>query len=100
MRSPRRDFHPLNIPVADDGAPAVLDWSNATVGDRYHDVARTLVPFCGPIAARSGAERSFVSAAASWPRYPNVYGSCPSTRLGSATGRRCRPSTDGASSPT
>lgn len=52
------DFHPLNILVADDGAPTVLDWSDAAVGDRHSDVARTLAIFhIAWIAAESRLER-------------------------------------------
>jgi aminoglycoside phosphotransferase (APT) family kinase protein len=36
------DFHPLNIMVGDDGRLTVLDWSDAALGDRHCDVARTL----------------------------------------------------------
>jgi hypothetical protein len=53
------------------------------------------------IAAREGAERILLRLSRGWlaARYLNaIDGSCPSTRLGSATGRRFRPSTDGASS--
>jgi aminoglycoside phosphotransferase (APT) family kinase protein len=70
------DFHPLNILVADDGAPAVLDWSDATVGDRHHDIARTLVLFwVASIAARSGAERILLRLSRGWlaARYLNAY---------------------------
>ena len=35
------DFHPLNVLVADD-AMAVIDWSDAGIGDPAGDVARTL----------------------------------------------------------
>jgi len=52
------DFHPLNILVADDGRMTVLDWSDAAVGDRLHDVARTLALFrFAWIAAESSLER-------------------------------------------
>ncbi len=70
------DFHPLNILVADDGAPTVLDWSDAAIGDRHHDVARTLVLFwVAPIAARSGAERVLLRISRGWlaARYLNAY---------------------------
>jgi aminoglycoside phosphotransferase (APT) family kinase protein len=35
------DFHPLNI-LVDDGQMSLLDWSDAALGDRHCDVARTL----------------------------------------------------------
>jgi aminoglycoside phosphotransferase (APT) family kinase protein len=52
------DFHPLNVVYAGDGTPRVIDWSDATVGDRHADVARTttLVWFA-QIAASSTLER-------------------------------------------
>jgi aminoglycoside phosphotransferase (APT) family kinase protein len=37
------DFHPLNLLVADGGFRAVLDWSDADVGDYHADVAATLL---------------------------------------------------------
>lgn len=36
------DFHPLNILLDRDGSLAVIDWGEATAGDRHFDVARTL----------------------------------------------------------
>ena len=38
------DFHPLNL-VADGDRLTLLDWSDATLGDRHCDVARTLALF-------------------------------------------------------
>jgi aminoglycoside phosphotransferase (APT) family kinase protein len=37
------DFHPLNLLVADGRFRAVLDWSDADVGDYHADVAATLL---------------------------------------------------------
>ena len=52
------DFHPLNIMVGVDGRLAVLDWSNAALGDRHCDVARTLALLeFGWIAAGNAMER-------------------------------------------
>lgn len=52
------DFHPLNVMLADDGSQYVLDWSDAAVGDRHHDLARTLALFwLAPPLARSLLER-------------------------------------------
>ena len=51
------DYHPLNVLVSDDGA-SVIDWTDAGLGDRHGDVARTLVLFdLAPIAASSSVER-------------------------------------------
>ena len=52
------DFHPLNIMVADDGRLTVLDWADASLGDRHHDVARTVALFrFAHIAGSSALER-------------------------------------------
>jgi aminoglycoside phosphotransferase (APT) family kinase protein len=52
------DFHPVNI-VVDDGHPqAVLDWSEADVGDRHADVAMTLVlMLTAPVSLTTWSER-------------------------------------------
>jgi aminoglycoside phosphotransferase (APT) family kinase protein len=52
------DFHPLNALVAEDGRLTIIDWENASLGDRHSDLARTLVLFeAAPAAARSRLER-------------------------------------------
>ncbi len=51
------DFHPLNVIVGPDGLQLV-DWTDAGVGDRHGDVARTLLLFrVAWLAAGSRAER-------------------------------------------
>lgn len=57
------DFHPLNVML--DGADAyVLDWSDAAMGDRHCDLARTLALFwLAPPFARSTAERTLLTLA-------------------------------------
>jgi aminoglycoside phosphotransferase (APT) family kinase protein len=58
------DFHPLNVLVTDDGALSVIDWPDAALGDRHHDVARTLTIFSfAYIAASSNVERLLLKAA-------------------------------------
>jgi aminoglycoside phosphotransferase (APT) family kinase protein len=37
------DYHPINVMVHDGRPPAVLDWSEADVGDRHADVATTVM---------------------------------------------------------
>jgi aminoglycoside phosphotransferase (APT) family kinase protein len=37
------DYHPLNVMRGPDGSLAVLDWTEADVGDRHADVATTLM---------------------------------------------------------
>lgn len=52
------DFHPMNILVADSGV-WVIDWTDAGVGDRHGDVARTAWLFkMAAVGAASGAERA------------------------------------------
>ena len=57
------DFHPLNLVVDDAGGLVVLDWSDAALADRHHDVARTVTLFSfAYVAARSTAERMLLRA--------------------------------------
>jgi aminoglycoside phosphotransferase (APT) family kinase protein len=52
------DFHPLNLLVRDDGGLFVIDWTDATLGDRHSDVARTAtLLWFAHVAATSTAER-------------------------------------------
>lgn len=52
------DFHPMNILVA-DSAVWVIDWTDAGVGDRHGDVARTAWLFrMAAVGAASTAERA------------------------------------------
>jgi aminoglycoside phosphotransferase (APT) family kinase protein len=39
------DFHPLNALVADDGHISVVDWTDACIADRHHDVGRSIAIF-------------------------------------------------------
>ena len=58
------DFHPLNILIDESGAATVLDWSDASLGDRHFDVARSLLIFwIAPIVAESTLERVALRAA-------------------------------------
>lgn len=57
------DFHPLNILIDDAGTASVLDWSDAVLGDRHSDVARSAVMFwIAPIIAESTLERAVLRA--------------------------------------
>ena len=52
------DFHPLNVLVDGRNQLFVIDWSDAVVGDRNSDVARTAVLFLfARLGANSAAER-------------------------------------------
>ncbi len=58
------DFHPLNILADESGAANVLDWSDAALGDRHFDVARSLLVFwIAPIIAENALERIALRAA-------------------------------------
>jgi aminoglycoside phosphotransferase (APT) family kinase protein len=61
------DFHPLNVlssRTASHWRHVVIDWTDAVVGDRHFDVARTLVLFrVASIAASGTAERIGLRAA-------------------------------------
>ena len=55
------DFHPLNLMLSNTET-YVLDWPDATIGDRHHDVARTLALFwLAPPLARSTVERMLLT---------------------------------------
>src|SRR5690606_35013519 len=57
------DFHPLNL-LVDGEAVAVIDWTDAGVGDRHCDVARTATLFhLAPIAASNALERRVLAVA-------------------------------------
>jgi aminoglycoside phosphotransferase (APT) family kinase protein len=65
------DFHPLNI-MASGEAMWVLDWTDAALGDRHHDLARTLAIFhLAPPLARSRLERFLLATLRRYivPRY-------------------------------
>lgn len=69
------DFHPLNI-LLDGETVTVIDWTDAGVGDRAGDVARTLVLFeVASLAARSRIEKVALRAAGPVLRrvYRNAY---------------------------
>ena len=52
------DFHPLNALVDDVGSISVVDWTDACIGDRHHDVARTIaIYWLASLTAESSVER-------------------------------------------
>ena len=56
------DFHPLNV-LGDGRSATVIDWTDAGLGDRHGDLARTLLLFdMAAIAASSAAERAVLAA--------------------------------------
>lgn len=55
------DFHPLNVLVDPASGPVVIDWTDAAIGDRHADVARTLTLFwVASIAASNAVERTLL----------------------------------------
>jgi aminoglycoside phosphotransferase (APT) family kinase protein len=65
------DFHPLNV-LLDGEHATVIDWTDAGIGDRHGDVARTLVLFdVAAIAASNAGER--VALRAAGPRLGKAY---------------------------
>jgi aminoglycoside phosphotransferase (APT) family kinase protein len=55
------DFHPLNVLVDGDDA-MVIDWTDAGIGDRHGDIARTLLLFeLAAIAANGALERRILT---------------------------------------
>jgi aminoglycoside phosphotransferase (APT) family kinase protein len=69
------DFHPLNVVVEGDHA-SVIDWTDAGLGPREADVARTVLLFhVASIAATSAIERAALKIAAPWlaRRYRRTY---------------------------
>lgn len=58
------DFHPLNVLIDPASGPVVIDWTDAAIGDRHADVARTLTLFwVAPIAASNAGERTLLKLA-------------------------------------
>lgn len=52
------DFHPLNALVNADGAVSVVDWTDACIADRHHDVGRTTaIYWFASVVAGSRVER-------------------------------------------
>lgn len=69
------DFHPLNVMVDGDRA-SVIDWTDAGLGPREADVARTLLLFnIAGIAATSSLERAILNRGGPWlaRRYRRAY---------------------------
>ena len=87
------DFHPLNVMVTPKGRLSVIDWSEAALGDRHHDIARTLTLFSfAYIGASSSIERVLLKAAAATCALATstcTSGRSPSTGAASPTSRRC-----------
>ena len=69
------DFHPLNVMV-DGDQTTVIDWTDAALGDRHGDVARTYLLFhVAAIAATTRVEKTVLKASHGWlaGRYRGAY---------------------------
>jgi aminoglycoside phosphotransferase (APT) family kinase protein len=69
------DFHPLNVMVS-SGRATVIDWTDAGLGDRHGDVARTYLLFhVAAIAATTRVEKAVLKASHGWlaRRYRSAY---------------------------
>jgi aminoglycoside phosphotransferase (APT) family kinase protein len=69
------DFHPLNVMVAGEEM-TVIDWTDAGLGDRHGDVARTYLLFhVAAIAATTRVEKTVLKASHGWlaRRYRRAY---------------------------
>lgn len=69
------DFHPMNV-LVDGPSAAVIDWTDAGVGDAHCDIARTSWLFrFAAVAAPSRAERALLKPLAPWlsRRYRRAY---------------------------
>jgi aminoglycoside phosphotransferase (APT) family kinase protein len=70
------DFHPVNLIQRNDGECALIDWSEADVGDRHADLAMTIVLMrCAPVEGLGFHER-LVAPVTRWflaRRYRIVY---------------------------
>jgi aminoglycoside phosphotransferase (APT) family kinase protein len=52
------DFHPLNALIDDDGQIGIVDWTDACIADRHHDVGRSVAIFWfASMIAESRVER-------------------------------------------
>ena len=69
------DFHPLNVMVAGEQC-TVIDWTDAGLGDRHGDVARTYLLFhVAAIAATTRVEKAVLKVSHGWlaSRYRRAY---------------------------
>lgn len=80
------DYHPINVMVHDGRPPAVLDWSEADVGDRHADVATTVMLMRTASVEGIGFHERVLAPLTRWVlvrRYLKVY----TRRLGLDVGR-------------
>jgi aminoglycoside phosphotransferase (APT) family kinase protein len=61
------DFHPLNALVDGDGSIGIVDWTDACIADRHHDVGRSIAIFWfASIVAGNTVERLVLRGLRDW----------------------------------
>jgi aminoglycoside phosphotransferase (APT) family kinase protein len=61
------DFHPLNALVSDEGQIGMVDWDDACIGDRHHDVGRTMATYWfGSLLAENSIQRLALRLSMNW----------------------------------
>jgi aminoglycoside phosphotransferase (APT) family kinase protein len=61
------DFHPLNALVSERGSIGIVDWDDACIGDRHHDVGRTIATFWfGSLLAENSIQRFVLRLTKKW----------------------------------
>ena len=78
------DFHPLNALVDDFGRISVVDWTDACIGDRHHDVARTIaIYWLASLIADTRVERAGLRLVRNWlgSAHRSAYESASGVRL-------------------
>lgn len=61
------DFHPLNALVSEDGSIGIVDWTDACLGDRHHDVGRTIATYWfGALVAETKLQRTTLGILRPW----------------------------------
>ena len=68
------DFHPLNALVDGDGHIGIVDWTDACVCDRHHDVGRSIAIFWFRVVDRGERSRASRAAERSRPTGPAAPG--------------------------
>lgn len=63
------DFHPLNALVTMDGEFGIVDWTDASLSDRHHDVGRTIATYWfGALVAETKIQRVALRFLRPWMR--------------------------------
>lgn len=78
------DFHPLNALVTMDGKFGIVDWTDASLSDRHHDVGRTIATYWfGALVAETKIQRVALRFLRPWMRktHRRAYEKSASIRL-------------------